>query len=315
MHVLVTGGAGFIGSSLVSTLLQSGHKVTVVDNFNDYYNPDFKRQNIQRLVGNNNFTLAEGDILETDFLHSVFRKNVPEKVVHLAASVGVRNSLDHPEEYSKNNLIGTQNILDTVGLYGVKQFIFASSSSIYGNSSPTPFREDQVVDTSLNPYAMTKKIGESLCLKHHNKFHTLMTIFRFFTVYGPKGRPDMSPYIFTKSILEGIPIRIYGDGSAHRDFTYIDDVVSGILLGLGKTFPYEVFNLGSNAPIEILDFVRKIGDLCNKKPNLKFYPRNDFEMLNTYANISRARTLLNYRPAYSLEKGLTEFIKWYKENR
>lgn len=315
MNVLVTGGAGFIGSSLVSALLHSGHKVTIVDNFNDYYNPDFKRQNLRILSEHHNFTLAEGDIIQKDFLHSVFRKYVPEKVIHLAASVGVRNSLDHPDLYRKNNIEGTQNILDMVGLHGVKHLVFASSSSIYGNKSPSPFREDRVVDSALNPYAMTKKIGELLCLKHHNTFNTAVTICRFFTVYGPKGRPDMAPYIFTRSVLSGKKFFVFGDGSAKRDFTYITDLVHGIMLAIEKMFPFEVFNFGSSSPISIEDFIRKIEKITGKKAKIEYGRRFLSEMRNTYANIQKAEELLGYKSITNLEDGLDIFIQWFKKNR
>lgn len=315
MKILITGGAGFIGSSIVARLLKDGHKVTIIDNFNDYYNPYFKRQNIQQMSEHINFMCMEGDILEKNFLQSVFKQNVPDKVIHLAASVGVRNSLDHPEVYKRNNLIGTQNILDMVGLYGVKQFVFASSSSIYGNKSPRPFREDRVVDSALNPYAMTKKTGEQLCLKHHNMFNTPITICRFFTVYGPKGRPDMAPYIFTRSVLDGKKFFVFGDGTAKRDFTYIMDLVHGIMSVLENEFPFEVFNIGSSSPISINNFIRKIEKITGKKANIEYANRFLPEMRNTYANIQKAGKLLGYKPRMNIEDGLEIFIHWFKRNR
>lgn len=312
MNILITGGAGFIGSNLVAALLKEGYTVTIVDNFNDYYNPQIKRKNIQPLIVNKNFTCVEGDITDKELLRRVFKNNAFDKVIHLAASVGVRNSLKYPELYRKNNVDGTQNVLDMVGAYGVRHFLFASSSSVYGNNSLTPFQEDRVIDSPLNPYAQTKKTAESLCLTHHKIFHTPVTVFRFFTVYGPNGRPDMSPYIFTKSVLEGKPIRIFGDGRAQRDFTFIDDIVNGILRGLEKPFSYEIFNLGSSVPIAMFDFVKKIGDICKKTPSIQFYPRNDFEMIHTYADISKAKSTLNYSPKTTIEDGLSLFIQWFQ---
>jgi len=314
MDILVTGGAGFIGSCVVAALLESGNDITVIDNFNDYYNPRYKRQNIQPFLQNRHFTLVEGDITNKFLLRTVFEHNTFVKVIHLAASVGVRNSLIHPRKYIRNNVVGTQNMLDMLDMYGVKQFLFASSSSVYGNNSRVPFKEDQVAESLLNPYAQTKKDAEALCRRYHDQTGVPITIFRFFTVFGPGGRPDMSPYIFTKAVLEGKPVRIYGDGMAQRDFTYIDDIVSGIVLAMDKPLGCETFNLGNSAPVSVLDFVKMIGDICNKKPNLVFLPRNNFEMLRTYADISKAKKLLGFQPNTTLDKGLPAFIRWFRQN-
>ncbi len=314
MSVLITGAAGFIGSSLSARLLELGYSVTAVDDFNPYYNPQYKRENVQPFLSYTNYTVLEGDISDRNFLKNIFAKRKFEKVVHLAASVGVRNSLLHPKLYHKNNVVGTQALLEEMVRHNVSQFIFASSSSIYGNNSPIPFREDTVLDSRLSPYAQTKKDAEAICQVYHEKYSIPVTVFRFFTVYGPKGRPDMSPYIFTKAVLEGKPVRIYGDGSARRDFTYIDDIVNGIMLAVDKPLEYEIFNLANSAPVRILDFIKMIGDRCNKTPNLVFLPRNDFEMLHTYADISKAKEVLGYRPETTLENGLKHFTRWFRRN-
>lgn len=315
MKILVTGGAGFIGSNLTEVLLKKGYKVTIIDSFNDYYDPQFKRKNIAPFLNNSNCSLIEGDITDNRFLGVVFSKQKFEKVIHLAASVGVRNSLKYPDRYIKNNILGTKNILEMVGRNGVKQFIFASSSSIYGNASIAPFEENKVVISELNPYAQTKKTCEELCLAYHRKYELPVTIFRFFTVYGPRGRPDMAPYIFTESTLKGEEIKIFGDGKAMRDFTYIDDIVGGIALGLQKKFPFEVFNLGSSSPINIMSFIQMIEKKIGKKAIIKTFPRISSEMKNTYANIKKAEKFLGYRSKIAIEEGLEIFIKWFKENR
>ena len=315
MKILVTGGAGFIGSTLTQELLDKGYLVTILDNFSSYYNSEFKRKNIYPFLTRKNFTLVEGDITNTDLLNEMFKKNKFEKVIHLAASVGVRNSIAHPRIYKKNNIIGTQNMLDMVGKYGVEYFLFASSSSIYGNSSPMPFVENNVVDSVLSPYAQTKKNGEILCYEHHKKFHTSITVFRFFTVYGPKGRPDMAPYIFVESILKRKPIHIFGNGLARRDFTYSKDLVNGILLALNKNFPYEVFNLGSASPVSVIKFIRLIEKITGEKAKIEYKDRFLPEMKNTFADVTKAQKKLGFKQMVSVEEGLGEFIYWYKKNR
>jgi UDP-glucuronate 4-epimerase len=315
MKLLITGGAGFIGSSLSEKLLSIGFTITAVDNFNSYYNPHFKRENIAPFLNNSNYSLVEGDIADNQFLKAIFNKQKFDKVIHLAASVGVRNSLKHSDEYIRNNVLATENILKAAGKNSVKQLIFASSSSVYGNESATPFKEDKITVSKLNPYAQTKKDCEELCFTYHKKYGLPITAFRFFTVYGPKGRPDMAPYIFTEAILKGEGIKVFGDGKAMRDFTYIDDIVNGVILGLEKEFPFGIFNLGNSSPIDILSFIRIMEKKTNKKAIINFLPKISSEMKHTYANIKKAEKLLNYRPKIDIEEGLELFIKWFKKNR
>lgn len=315
MKVLITGGAGFIGSTLTQRLLKLGYEVVSIDNFSNYYNPRYKRENVEAFLGQKNFTLIPGDIGDKTFLMQVFQKEKYSHIVHLAASVGVRNSLLHPKEYYRNNVIGTRLLLEEAVRCGVEQFLFASSSSVYGNRSSIPFYENAVVDGKLSPYAQTKKEAEAVCNTFHEKHGLSVSIFRFFTVYGPKGRPDMSPYIFTDAILNGKPIKVYGDGSARRDFTFVDDIVDGIIRGMQKPFPFEVFNLGASSPIDVLSFIRKIETLATKKAKLSFAPAVPAEMKNTFANIEKVKRLLGYKPRVSLEEGLDIFIEWFKRNR
>lgn len=313
--ILITGGAGFIGSSLALALLKRKYKVTVIDNFNAYYDPEYKKRNISALIPFNAFNLINGDITNSTFLHDVFDKNKFDKVIHLAASVGVRNSLIHPETYKKNNILGTELVLNESIKHNIRQFVFASSSSVYGNLSPVPFTEDRVVESDLNPYARSKKAGEALCFDYHEKYRLPVTVFRFFTVYGPNGRPDMSPYLFTDAILSEREFDIYGDGSAKRDYTYIDDLIDGIELGLNKIYPFEIFNLASSRPITVLDFIRLIEVNCGKKAKMNFKKKNEYEMGITYANIKKAKTMLGFNPKTEIIDGLRIFINWYKAKR
>ena len=315
MHVLITGGAGFIGSTLSERLLSLGVSVTAVDNFNPYYNPQYKRENIQSLLNAPGYTLAEGDIGDSGFLDHMLAKRKYAKVIHLAASVGVRNSLLHPEAYHRNNVVGTKILLEAAARHNVRHCIFASSSSIYGNDSPTPFAEDNVVDSPLNPYAQSKKDAEKFCESYHQKYGVPMTIFRFFTVYGPKGRPDMSPYIFTDAILNGKPIKVYGDGSARRDFTFVDDIVDGIIRGIQNPFQFEIFNLGSSTPIDVLSFIHIIETLGKKRAQIELAPIIPSEMKHTYANCQKANQLLGYHPNVNIETGMEKFIRWFQQFR
>lgn len=315
MSVLITGGAGFIGSTLTERLLKAGFEVTAIDNFNDYYDPRYKRANVQAFLSMKNYTLYEGDSGNSVFLSDVFRNKKFMHVIHLAASVGVRNSLLHPKEYHKNNVLGTQALLDEVIRHNVSQFIFASSSSVYGNSSPIPFREDAVVDSALSPYAQSKKEAEAVCADYHKRHGVPMKVFRFFTVYGPKGRPDMSPYLFTEAILKRKKLTVFGDGSARRDFTFVGDIVEGIVQGMDKKFSLEVFNLGASSPIDVLSFIRIIEKLTHKKANVVFAPPVPSEIKHTYANIEKTEKLLGYKPNISIEEGLDIFIQWFKRSR
>lgn len=315
MNILVTGGAGFIGSNLIDGLLQKGYRIVAVDNFNPYYNPQYKRENIQPFLQNKKFTLIEGDIGDKKVLAKIFKENKFDKVIHLAASVGVRNSLKHPQAYYQNNVQATKLLLDKIIKHNISQFIFASSSSIYGNNSPSPFKEGKVVDSLLNPYALTKKQAEKTCFDYHQKYHLPITVFRFFTVYGPKGRPDMSPYVFTEAILRGNKLPLFGDGKARRDFTYVDDIVNGIILGLNKVFPFEVFNLGNSSPVDVISFIKKIEQITNKKAHIQNRPAFSSEMRETYADISKAKQKLNFGPKTNIEDGLKKFIFWFKKNR
>jgi UDP-glucuronate 4-epimerase len=314
MNILVTGGAGFIGSSLSKELLKTGNRVIAIDNFNNYYNPLFKKENVAD-IKNKRFRIIKADITKPNELKKIFAKYKFDKIVHLAARAGVRDSLRRPGLFLKTNLQGTFNILEKAREYGIKDFIFAGTSAVYGNDTVAPFKEDSLCIKPLNPYAMSKRAGELLCYTYHNLYGINMTILRFFTVYGPKGRPDMSIYIFTESMLAGKKIKIFGDGTAERDFTYIEDIVSGIILALKKPFPFEIINLGGARPIQVLKMLRLLEKITGKKAQIVYEKPIVGESRATNANISKARKLLGYKVTTPIEIGLNSFVKWYKKNR
>ncbi len=307
----MTGNAGFIGSNLTKRLLEIGEQVVGVDNFNDYYDPKRKEKNVAEFANNPGFTQERADILDKEKLGSIFSYAKPQIVIHLAARAGVRPSLKNPQLYYQVNVVGTKNLLDLAKKYKVKQFILASSSSIYGNQSKTPFSEADKLGKPVSPYAETKLKAEALC----RKYSFPITVLRFFTVYGPKGRPDMAPYLFTKRILEGKTITRFGDGSTSRDYTYIDDIVEGIIAAVNKPQAYEIINLGNNQPVKLNDFIAMIEKITGEKAIIEEQPRHPADVPQTYADISKAKKLLNWQPKTDLETGMRRFIEWYKLNQ
>ncbi len=314
MHILVTGGAGFIGSSLIEELLKKGHCVLCVDNFDEYYNVEFKKENI-RLLKNKNLKVLKIDIEDRGRLRKALARYHFDKVIHLAARVGVRNSFMNPDKYIKTNVLGTLNILKLAKELGVKDIIYAGSSSVYGNDALLPSSEKEASVKPLNPYAMSKRSAELLCYVFHQMYGLNITILRFFTVYGPKGRPDMAPYIFTEAILRGKQIKVNGEGSATRDFTNIKDIVRGIMLAVGKPFGYEIINLGNSNPVSIKKFIRILEKIIGKKAKIKYLLKVLGESKDTFADTKKAKKLLGFSAQISLEVGLAEFVNWFKSNR
>ena len=310
--ILVTGGAGFIGSHVCDALLSKGYKVVCLDNFNDYYSPERKRKNIADNTKNNQFILEEVDITDFKGLQQVFENHKPNKIVHLAARAGVRASLESPFIYEKTNILGTLNLLELSRHHNIKNFIFGSSSSVYGNSDKIPFSEDNQSNRPLSPYAATKKAGELMCHTYSYLHGLNITCLRFFTVYGPRGRPDMAPYLFTNLIYEGKQITMYGDGTAKRDYTYVGDIVTGVLSALNKEFRYEIINLGNSESIELKDLISTIEKYIGQKAIIqkKDMPKADVPI--TYADITKARKLLDYVPQINLDEGIRKFVYWYK---
>ncbi|MBU1322569.1 GDP-mannose 4,6-dehydratase [Patescibacteria group bacterium] len=305
--ILVTGNAGFIGSNLTKRLLKLGNKVVGIDNFNDYYDPKRKEENIAEFKLNPNFTQERVDILNKEKLELIFSQNKPEIIIHLAARAGVRPSLKNPKLYWQVNVVGTKNLLDLAKKYSVKQFIQASSSSVYGNQTKIPFSETDKLAKPVSPYAETKLKAEALC----REYSFPITVLRFFTVYGPKGRPDMAPYLFTKRVLEGKTITRFGDGSTSRDYTYIEDIVEGIIKAIDHPLAYEIINLGNNQPVKLNDFISVVEKITKKKAKIMEQPRHPADVKQTFADIKKAKQLLNWQPKTDLETGMRRFIKWY----
>jgi UDP-glucuronate 4-epimerase len=313
MKTLVTGGAGFIGSHLCESLIEKGEEVICVDNFNDYYNPKFKEENIKKLLKNRQFSLHRIDFTDFALIKQVFDKHSPDKVVHLGARAGVRPSIENPGLYYKVNVQGTLNMLELSK--DCRQFIFGSSSSVYGENKKVPFSEEDKTDNPISPYAATKKSAELMCHTYHKLHGTPITCLRFFTVYGPRGRPDMAPYIFTKSVFEGKPITRFGKGKTKRDYTYVSDIVAGINASLDKELDYEIINLGDSNPIDLNYFITLIEKSAGKKAQILERPEQQGDVSITFADISKARRLLKYNPKVKIEAGISLFVDWYKENR
>ena len=309
--ILVTGGAGFIGSHVCDRLLNLNNKVVCVDNFNDYYSPYVKENNIKHNLSNPNFVLEKIDITDKDALSKVFLEHKIDKIVHLAARAGVRPSLIDPELYYNVNVKGTVNILECARLNNVKTIVFGSSSSVYGNNKKFPFSETDDTNNQISPYASTKKIGELICKNYSYQYNMNITCLRFFTVYGPRGRPDMAPYKFTKLIYNDEEIQMYGDGSSKRDYTYVEDIVRGIVASLDKEFRFEIINLGNSNPIFLKDFIKIIELALNKKAKIikKPMPKGDVNL--TYADISKAKDLLGYDPKTPIKQGIKKLVDWF----
>ena len=313
MNLIVTGGAGFIGSNLSEKLLTEGHNVICIDNFNEYYDPSIKRRNIE-LLKSDRFKLYEGDILDKNFLEEVFFENKIEIVIHLAAMAGVRPSIDNPFNCYNVNVIGTLNVLEVMKKFNVNKMVFASSSSLYGNNEKLPFSEGDNVDNPISPYAASKKSGELLCYTYSHLYKFNINCLRFFTVYGPKQRPDLAIYKFTKALLNHEPIHFYGNGSTRRDYTHVNDIVHGIINALEKLDGYNVYNLGESSTISLLDLIRLLEKYTEEKAEIIYLPMQAGDVMQTYADISKAKVNLAYLPKVSIENGLNDFVKWYKNN-
>jgi len=311
MNILVTGGAGFIGSWTTEELLKQGHNVICVDNFNDYYDPKQKESNMKGFLNNPKYTLFRVDIRDYDALKGIFIENQIDKIIHLAAMAGVRNSITNPKLYHDVNVNGTINILDLAKEFDIKHVVCASSSSVYGNTKNIPFTESDTEISPISPYAETKRLGEVLCKKYHEQYAMNIVCLRFFTVYGPRGRPDMAPHKFTRNLLEDKPIEVYGDGTSKRDYTYVTDIATGIVAAL-IVEGFHIINLGNNKPIELKYFISLIENNVNKKFNIIRKPMQEGDMLATHANINEARTVLGYNPKVSIEEGIKRLVEWHK---
>jgi nucleoside-diphosphate-sugar epimerase len=330
MNILVTGCAGFIGWKVSERLLREGHSVIGVDNLNDAYDVRLKEWRLAQFEGHPNFSFHRLDITDrealSDFVTTAQRSVTPNPqpptsnppspitaVINLAARAGVRPSVKNPWPYFQTNVIGTLNLLECCRNSGIRKFILASTSSIYGEGE-RPFREDAPSDRPLSPYTASKKAAETLCYTYHHLYGLDVTIFRYFTVYGPAGRPDMSIFRFIKWIAEGEPVILYGDGLQERDFTYVDDIARGTLLGL-QPVGFEIINLGSDCPVKLRQIIKTIERLLGRDAVIEFRPGHPADVPATWADLSKARRLLGWSPQTTWEEGLEQTVKWYLENR
>lgn len=312
MRILVTGAAGFIGSNLVDRLLADGHTVLGLDNFNDFYDPLIKRRNLKKARAHALFDLYEGDITDPRDVAKAFQEAEPDRVVHMAAWAGVRPSIERPAIYQKVNVEGTTNLLEQCRKDGVKHFIFASSSSVYGDREQVPFRETDSVDHPISPYAATKKAGELLCHTWHHLFGLNTHCLRFFTVYGPRQRPEMAIHKFTRLIAAGQPITLYGDGSTSRDYTYVDDIVDGVVASVERCAGYRIYNLGESKTTQLSDLVQHIARAVGKEAQITYLPVQPGDVTRTFADVTRAREELDYAPSIDIEEGVRRFVRWYR---
>ena len=314
MKYLVTGCAGFIGWKVTELLLSDGHTVVGIDNLNDAYDVQMKRWRLSQLQTSSNFEYSCIDICDRVALESIFEEKL-DGVINLAAHAGVRKSVENPWEFVDVNITGTLNLLDLCRMYKIEKFVLASTSSLYGASNALPFSEDANTDGPLSPYAASKKGAEAICYSYHHLFHIDITVFRFFTVYGPAGRPDMAAFRFVQWISEEKPVTVYGDGKqSSRDYTYLDDIAKGVIAGL-KPLGYAVINLGSDSPIVLIDTIRIIEELVGKKAILSHQPVHPADPDATWANIEKAEQLLGWRPQVSFREGIEPVVNWYNENR
>ena len=315
----ITGGAGFIGSSLSKKLLEKGNKVVTIDNFCDFYNPKIKENNVKEFEENENYKIYRADIRDRQAIKQIFDRNEIDIVMHLAAMAGVRPSIENPILYQEVNCMGTQNILEEMKAHNIKNLVMASSSSVYGNCKEVPFREDMIVDYAISPYAATKKANEVMTHVYHKLFNMNVMMLRFFTVYGPKQRPDLAINKFTRLMLADQEIPMFGDGTTSRDYTYIDDIVNGIIKSceycMNQKDVYEILNIGNSSPISLKEMIETIGRALGKEPQIKQLPMQPGDVDRTYADVKKAKELIGYEPKVSFEEGIKNFVKWYEENK
>ena len=310
MRILVTGGAGFIGSHLVEKLLATGHEVSILDDFNDFYDPRIKRANIKAVAGD--VVIHQIDLRDSAAVNLLFHREKFDAVAHLAARAGVRPSIQQPQLYYDTNVSGTLHLLEAARLTGVERFIFASSSSVYGSSKTVPFSESQHLTQTISPYAATKIAGEFLCSTYSHLYQMRIVALRFFTVYGARQRPDLAIHQFTRKIHAGQPIDQFGDGTTRRDYTYIDDIMQGVMASFAYNGPlFDIFNLGENDTIQLKDLIGAIETALGKKAKINHLPEQPGDMPITSADISKARKLLGYNPTTPLSAGLPKFVDWF----
>jgi UDP-glucuronate 4-epimerase len=313
--IFVTGAAGFVGSRLSKALLDRGDTIIGHDNLNDYYAREHKERHLRDLRSHKNFTFIEGDLRNPDELKRLMAQHKPDAIAHLAAMAAVRYSVKHPLLYGEVNVQGTANVLDAARMIGTPRCVLTSTGSVYGSTTPVPFREDAPADKPLAPYPASKRAMELFAYSFNHLYKLPITVVRFFNVYGPHGRPDMMPWQWTQMILKGEALQLYGAGKIKRDWTYIDDIVAGFILALDKPLGFEILNLGCGNPVENTDFVATLEKLLGKKAIVNNVPTPESEPLITYADISKARKLLGYEPKVMVEEGLRRFVEWLRAEK
>jgi len=312
MKILITGGAGFIGSNLAKKLMDRKDKVVLIDNFNDYYDPKLKQDRIKKYLKGYDFKLYKGDIRDAKLMERIFKNEKIDKVMHLAAMAGVRYSLKDPFLYEDVNIKGTMNLLEMSAKYKIKNFVFASSSSVYGNNKKMPFCETDSVDTPISPYAATKKCTELIAHVYSHIYGLNVSGLRFFTVYGPWGRPDMALFSFTSNILDGKAIDVYNRGKMSRNFSYIDDIVSGIITVLDNPAKYEIYNIGGDKEETLMRYIEVLEENLGQKAKKNLLPMQPGDVPSTCADIKKLRKL-GWKPETRIEEGIRNFVDWYKE--
>ncbi len=312
-RILVTGAAGFIGSHLVERLLERGDRVAGLDDFNDYYDPAVKRRNLSVALRNDRFKLYEADICDEAGLREVFERERLDVVVHLAARAGVRPSLKDPNLYHRVNVVGGQHILDACRDFRPSHLVFASSSSVYGGCTEVPFKEDNPVHRPISPYAATKRMNELQGHVYSHVYGLNVTMLRFFTVYGPRQRPDMAIHMFAKAILDGKPVSMFGDGSTRRDYTYIDDIIDGVIRCVDRPFRYEIFNLGEHHTTSLRELIDLVSKHCGKPARIEQEPNQPGDVEITCADIDHAREALGYNPRFTMDEGISRFVAWFRQ--
>ena len=310
--ILITGGCGFIGSHLIDRLLADNQSVVCLDNLNDFYNPEIKKRNQRPHLLSENYTFIEGDIRDEKTVSALFVNHDIELVIHFAAMAGVRPSVENPGLYMDVNVMGTQVLLEAAKDYDVKHFVFASASSVYGNNEKVPFSEDDRVDGQISPYGSSKRMGELLCQTYHHLTGLPVTCLRFFTVYGPRQRPEMAIHSFVRSIINGEGISVFGDGTSSRDYTYIDDIINGIIKAAESPDNFVIYNLGNSEPVKLIDMVHVIGDATGKNPDITMSEMPVGDVIQTFADISRSQRKLGYDPKTNFEKGIKLFVEWFR---
>ena len=328
MKILVTGALGFIGFHLTKSLLKEGHHVVGIDNINNFYAPSLKLNKLpllgiketqpstyQQLTGKNHFKFIKTDVKDRTYLEQLFRDERFDGVCHLAAQAGVQFSIQNPHTYIENNISGFINILDACRQNTVKHLIYASSSSVYGNRKDVPFKETDQVDSPISLYAASKKSNELMAYSYSHLYDLKTTGLRFFTVYGPWGRPDMAPFLFTKNIQEGKAINVFNKGNLERDFTYVDDIVEGMMLIIKSKnkYNYKIYNIGNSSPVNLNDFIKTLETTLDKKAKIQYRPMRDGDVIKTYADTRAISNDFGYKPKTSIKQGIEKFVEWYKE--